>query len=445
MLQTKVHRIPKGTMSCDSYFAILEKSNKDVTSSEAILVKYGKEIFPTVIRNYGSSRNLSGFTVPKRIGRGLENKEIKFNLFRKNASTIKSGKRGYINLGKILPDKTIRNFPLYKFDLNRSQLLFWIYARGNKPIILPKYISPENIPSLLEIFGAFVCEGLKARKKNNHIDRLSFSNAEIEQIKWFIETIESVLKINKNEWKLQILFQGDFNKFNVIKNYWSGIGVPKQNITIVKNSKISAKYGVCIANIYNSTLAEVFSSIMEYCNTISLNSQDYAIRVFRGFSRGDLGVSSRTVSFDSEKKEDVSLFKNICEKLDIETSSLRFNPCKKGWWTCYITGRKNFEKILRFDGIKHYNRRKKLIKILLRNKSFSSYKYLEAVANHANTTQKSSHLLKRSIITTRFFLSKLKKEGYLKSSIQRNQNIYHLTAKGLHTFKFYNNLENELI
>ena len=70
--------------------------------------------------------------------------------------------------------------------------------------------------------------------------------------------------------------------------------------------------------------------------------------------------------------------------------------------------------------------------------------YLNAINLGYNTTKKSANFLKLSIITTRLYLGKFKKEGLLTSRIDKNskhkQLIYLLTGKGKENLKHYKKL-----
>ena len=450
--QAKVYRINKGKSSHHAYLAIIRRSfvNKlKLKERDGILVGLNEDKFPSVIRKHGSQRFMYSFTVPRKIGEELELKtDITFHLISKNIR-IRDGQRNkHINLLSVVPEKTVNGNNIYVFKWKGDRLLFWIYSRGNKPFILPKFIPLEkNNYSLMELFGFFLCEGFKARKGGEHLDRLSFSNTEIEQIKWFVNAVNSLMKIKTNEWKIQILYpKNDDNTKITLKNSWSKVGFLSEKISVVKNKTISAKYGVCIVNITNSTLAEVFYHLMEYCKSIVLNSEENCIKALRGFSRGDVGITTNAIGFDSGDKKDVLLFKNVCKKLDVRTSELTYFRSKRGWWNVTISGRDNFERILSIDGIKHGKRKKKLIKIFLNNKKDILHKYLKAVNNGFKTSKEVAKALNLSIITTRFYLSRLRKEKYLIGKvIDKKGKIYHsLTKKGIDKLNFYQLLENEL-
>ena len=53
-----------------------------------------------------------------------------------------------------------------------------------------------------------------------------------------------------------------------------------------------------------------------------------------------------TLTFDSENRDDVFLFKQVCTKLGITTSDLHFRPYKHGWWYVRIHGWDNFKIML---------------------------------------------------------------------------------------------------
>jgi len=450
--QAKVYKINKGTSSQAAYLATIRSKFTDklkLKMGDGILVGLNEDKFPSAIRKHGSQRFMYSFTIPHKIGKELKLKtDIEFHLISKNIRIRIGHKEKHISLLSVIPEKTVNGNGIYIFRWERDKLLFWIYSRGNKPFILPKFIPFEkNNYSLMELFGVFLCEGFKARKEGKHLDRLSFSNTEMEQIKWFINAMSSLIGIKTNEWKVQILYpRNNKSTKTILKKYWSRVGFLPDRISVIKNKTVSAKYGVCIVNISSSTLAEVFYHLMEYCKNIVLNSRENYIKTLRGFSRGDVGITTTAISFDSGSKKDVLLFKNVCKKLDIRTSKLTYFQSKRGWWNVNICGSDNFEKILSIDGIRHERRKKKLINLFLNNKKDILYKYLKAVNNGFKTSKEVAKNLNLSIITTRFYLSKLRKEKYLIGKVvDKGGKIFHsLTQKGIDKLNFYQLLESEL-
>jgi len=192
-----------------------------------------------------------GFTIPRQIGKDfISKKEYEFIFITKAGVRNKTKKPNTISLSRLIPDQTIRKYSFFKFDYE-EKLFAWIYSRGTKFAILSQEIPlKRNGYDLLELAGSFFCEGFRARKKNKHCDRLSFSNADPEQIKWFINAIEMILDIKKDEWNAQILLK-DKSKSQKMKRFWSTQGINKNKITTVHNDSIRAEHGVCILNIYN--------------------------------------------------------------------------------------------------------------------------------------------------------------------------------------------------
>ena len=229
----------KGPKSQSSYFStvrnnVMKKLN--LFPQEGLLIKTGNYVFPTVLRKHGNNRISYGFTVPHRIAIKLR-RNPEFVLLSKNIRKINDAERkGHLNLLKIVPSKTIRKFNIYKFNYE-NKILFWIFSTGSKPYVLPKFVSLRKGKfSLLEVFGAFNCEGAKYRKKNRHMDRLSFSNAEIEQVKWFMDALKELLSINENEWKLQILYPKIDEKSKArLLACWRKLNILEKNIFFTEN------------------------------------------------------------------------------------------------------------------------------------------------------------------------------------------------------------------
>jgi hypothetical protein len=449
--KAKVYEINKGKDCQNAYLATVKQNitkRLKLKEREGLLIKIKNQQFVTAVRK---NSNSLVFTVPMRIGKNLKLKEeITFGLLLKNTNKTPNDKKGFLNLKKIISSKTIRNYPIYVFDLN-DNLLFWIYSRGNKPFILPKHIPIQKEKhSLFELMGAFLCEGFKARKKARHRDRFSFSNAEISEIKWFLNSCEKILNINKKEWNAQILFPKT-DKIKDLKKYWSDSGIKSNKISVVKNEKILAKQGVCILSIYGSTLAEVFNSLFEYSKKMCLQSFENSLNMFRGFSRGDMGITHgkngalKVISVTTENESNIKLFIKICNVLGIRTSKY-YKDSRGEYWTVNITHYNEFNKIIKLNGITHKKRKLRLYSGFLKNNKSTRYKYLKSVVGGANISRKSSEFLDLSIITTRAMFARYSKENYLKYKVKKRYNTkeYSLTNKGEKFLNFYNELEKEI-
>lgn len=441
----KVYKINKGKNTQCSYFATIRKkevTRLNIKEKEPYIINIKDQVFTTLIKKLNSKRKNSilGFTIPFPIGKNLPLKEeISFELFKKRIINKKEDFVGHINLQKIIPQKTIRNHPIYLFDI-MDRLVVWIYSKGNKPYILPKHI-PINKRgyNLFEFAGAFFCEGFKARQKNKHRDRFSFSNADPEQVEWFLNATEMLFDIPKEQWTVHVLFPSLKGSKRLI-DFWSKIGLFKNKITVYRNKRVSAQYGVCIINIFGSSLAETIYHLMNYLKKEALKSKENALNFFRGLSRGDIGVSKKIVSLSTENEENALFFRRICNILDISTSDPYFSK-EKGFWGVRITGYDNFKKILELNVIAHTKRKNKLISMIKNARGTKPFKYLNAVLVGYNTTRKSADFLDLSIITTRSYLAKLKKAGYLATKINKENKykelVYSLTKKGKSLFIFY--------
>ncbi|MFH1978124.1 MAG: hypothetical protein ABIJ92_02265 [Candidatus Aenigmatarchaeota archaeon] len=446
MLKGRIYEQSKGRHNQSSYIIVTKKSSIGqfkLNDVQPALIKIKDATFPAVLKTTKDVR----FTVPIHLANNIKTPQnIYFNIISipKERNSVK--KEGYANLLNIIPRETIRGYPLHKFELENNRLLLWIYSKGNNAFELPKLIPiRKGNYSLLELFGAYFCEGFKSRKKGKHLDRFSFSNADGSQIAWFVKAAESILGIKKDLWKVQILFpEKDQNTIRNLEEYWSEFGLLKDNIKIIKNSRVSASHGVCILNIHNSTLAEVFYYIMEYCMNLTLSSKQFSIETFRGLSRGDIGVSHKEVNFSTESRENALFFKNICKIIGIRTSKMYYITGKKGYWSVRITNRSNFIKLLKLGCITHQKRKNKLVRNIFNNKKVYLYKYLDSVNNGFNTSLGSAKFLRLSQITTRMFLTRLEEENYLKAKIDKNhyrQKIYSFTNKGKEELDFYKSLK----
>jgi len=374
----RVYKINKGKNSQHAYFATIRKEEiqrLSITEKDAVLLNILDQMFPAVIRKLKTSGNrfMLGFTVPFIIGENLQLKtDLIFNLLKKNTIFKEPIKRkDKLNLQEIISVKTIRNYPIYLFDFGEN-LMMWIYSKGNKPYILPKHVPIENNHyNLFEFAGAFFCEGFKARKKNKHRDRFSFSNADPEQVAFFLNASEKLLNIPKKEWKAQILHP-NFNQISNLTKLWSKLGVSKERIKIIENKTVLAKQGVCILYITNSTLAEIICILIKYLEKESLKSKENALNFFRGLSRGDLGVShkDRSIKFSTESKKNAIFFRKLCNVLEIPTNKIYHN--KKGingyWGSNVSISYTLLTKLIEMNAITHSKRKARLQDIIANTK-----------------------------------------------------------------------------
>ncbi len=369
--RARVYKVNKGKNFQHSYFATIkrEEINKLVMNEkDAVLLEISNQFFPTRLRKLKTTKNrfMLGFTVPFNVGKSLSlKKDLKFKLLSKSkilrdTTTI----QGNINLENTLPSKTIRNHNFHIFDI-KDDLLIWIYSKGNKLCMLPKSIPiNKNNYNIYEFAGAFFCEGFKSRKENKHRDRFSFSNADPEQIEFFLKASENLLNISKKEWNVQILHPDP--EESLIK-FWSKLSLTKDKIRLIRNKTVKSQYGVCILSIYSSALAESFHHIMGYLEKESLKYKEKALHFFRGLSRGDIGVSWKdgSIKFSTESKENALFFRKLCNILEIPTNKIYHN--KKGitgyWGSNISISKDTLKKIIMLDAISHSKRKKSLLKI----------------------------------------------------------------------------------
>tara|TARA_Y100000310_G_scaffold111103_2_gene109507 strand:- start:2124 stop:3545 length:1422 start_codon:yes stop_codon:yes gene_type:complete len=450
----KVYRINKGPNAQNSYFATLKKKVYEelkIKEKDAILLEIQNKSFPTVVRKLKTSKNrfMLGFTVPYKISNKLPLKtDINFKFLKKTIENKNIPELpDNINLLKIIPTRTIRNSPIYIFDLN-DKILIWIYSGGNKPYILPKYI-PINYDmyNLFEVGGFFFCEGFKARKIKKHRDRFSLSNSDKEQIDWFLNAVEKLLNIPKSKWKTQILFPTLKENKNLI-DFWSNLGLREDSIKVHRNETAKSQHGVCILNIFNSTLAETTYHLMQYITKQSLTSKKNALNFFRGLSRGDMGVSkTRTfIDFSTESKENAFFFKKLCKILEIPIQTI-YNDERgiKGYWKAHIAiSHDTLLKLIKLNAITHSQRKHSLYKMTMNHKKLILYLYLNSINCGSNTSKSSAKFLNLSQITTRLYLQKLSQQGYFTRLYKDKHYIYSLTDKGTQTLKFYNEIEKQV-
>ena len=447
-----LYEINKGNKSLPSYKAIVKRDviNKSkLNVGDGCLFQLNNCIFPSVIVKHNNSKGsyCYSFTIPREIAKDVKIRNIELDLLQlckpSKIDHIKKIKN-YIILPKFT--KTRIGNPLYSLSLNKNDNIVWIYSRGCKPFVLPKKIQIRYKEiDLIEVIGAFFCEGLRSRKKGHNLDRLSFSNSEPEQISWFIKSIEKLFKIKKDAWDCQILFpKTSPNLINKLKCFWSKQGINKNNIKVYKNESVRAEHGVCIVSISNSSLAEVFYQIYEFCKNIICNNKQYALSFFRGVSRGDIGIVKNCITFSTREKEDAELYAKVCKLLNLSPSNLYYSS---GCWNVNIFGYDNFKYLIENDAIKHTKRKNRLYKNFINSKKSILYKYLKNISKNINSSLSLAKILDLSQITTVCYLRKFKNQGYIKGTrkYKNDPYTYTLTLKGNNTLKFYSKIERSII
>ena len=457
--KARVYRVNKND-KYQSYFATIKKDEfkcLKLKDSSAILLQINGNIFPTVIRKLHTTKKrfMYGFPIPQELGKDLEIKsDIDFEFLKTNLNQRIIEHTGELFLPNILPLKTIRNKNFYIFDLD-DKILVWIYSTGNKWYILPKYIHlSKNGYDLLEMFGGYLCEALKARKVRNHLDRLSYSSSEVDQIQWFISSMENFFDIKKLEWSTQILLRNYDEKLQEsIVQHWSNAGLEKDKINIINNGAVNDKLGVCLINIYNSSLAEVIYEIFQHCKKMVLENQDNSLKFFRGLSRGDLGVTisnkRNTVSFTNNSKDNITFFKDICNNLNIKTGKIIHDKrAKKECWFALIHDFRSYERIIALNAISHKRRKFYFYSNFIKSRGCLPFKYLNAINMGYDTNKKISQYLKLSLSNVTAILSKYRKIGLISVELKTTGQIHtihcSLSEKGQKLLEFYKGVEKEI-
>jgi DNA-binding MarR family transcriptional regulator len=447
----RAYVINKGKNTQYSIFATIKKEDAEkhiLREKDAVLLEINEKIFPAVIRKLKTGKRfMLGFTIPLRLKDNVPvQQDFKIKIIGVNhIDKDKSNVKGAVNLEKIIPEKSIHNFSIYMFRKGKNSRIFWICSKGNKPVKLPKYIP---IIPLLEFSGAFFCEGFKARKNHKHRDRFSFSNADIEQIEYFVNICKTTFKIPILEWNAQILYNENKIEISSLLNYWSRLGFKKDKISFVKNNSVNSYFGICILNIYNSTLAEVIYHINEECARLALSSKKNAISFFRGLSRGDLGIgkNSNYVGFTTESEENIRFFVKLCKKIGVTTGKYWHDTRgnKKGSWNVQICGYSDFIKLVKLNCIAHSKRRNALFYNILKNNKQKEYSYLLLVSKGLKTSKEIADKMSLSQDTTRHFLRRYAKEGLLERHYKNSKNLqeafYSLTKKGINELRFFDNM-----
>jgi len=432
-----------------------------VQEGDGILLRSGRNVFPTVITKRKNSKGSFSysFSIPLEVAKSIKHeKHHCFSLLSKGLPRECGEKQNIkiICILEFLPQVSIRGAPFHVFDL-WDKFLVWISERANKYAILPKRIKLRDGPhDLLELFGAFFCEGRRARRSNrHHLDVLSFSNTDGQQISWFADGVEKFFGIPKDSLGLQVLCK---RKSSKLITYWSRLGFNRKKIRLCENTTVSAPYGVGILFLYGTTFAEVFYELMTYCKKLALMEEQNSLSFFRGISRGDIGVLHRkengflsAVNYSTGDRADADFFCKLCKRLDITHSRPLFcrgKKYKKGYWSVFITSYENFRRLIELGAITHTKRKRELIEGFLRSKKSTTFKYLDAVSSGANTASKAADSLGVSVITSRATFQKLRDAGYLESGSvfdRYNPKIHTITSKGARLLGFYQKLEREVM
>lgn len=465
-LTAHILKIPKTKVSSSyrySYLCVVPVSiakQLNLSDKEGLLLKTSdSKIFPTLLniklRKPRKSSYIYYFTLPKTlVTDGI--KDIKFEIIGREKVENSPEKPAvqnsqFLDLKKILPRKTRKSHPIYKFELNNG-LLIWIYNRSHtRYFIFPRFIPLErNSASFLELMGFLLSEGAKYRKDGGYsLDNLSFSNVEFEEIKWALDSFEKLFDIPKNIWKAKILYKNPKGKEAYLKAYWSKTGIPVDNLVVYHHKKSSAEFGAAEPYINSIVLGEVIFELIDSARELSLKTKENAINFLRGLSRGDMEcsfVKRIQVGFSQKDKNDLLLFCALCKKLGIVTGK-PYCDVKKMVWDVKISGFENFKRIAELGLIPHSKRKYRLLEGLLNSLHSTKYKYLNTIHKGENTSKKLAKILNISEIGTRWYLSNLTRMGLLTRTRWYNKfnpRIYKLTAKGKEELKFYNAIKKEL-
>ena len=403
-----------------SYLATIRRSiakRMNLKEGTGLLLKTTDgRIFPTVVRRHTSGHGgfMLSFTIPKEIATNLpiaKNRLVNLCLISRSREPFaqKKGeiKRPFIDLFRFLPLNTQGGRPFYIFEINHANILVWVYTKKRaNPFILPCQIPLEKEAfSLLEIAGAFFSEGLKARTTTaKHIERLEFSNADEEQIKWFLESMKKLFNIPLETWRTHILYGGKLDEevISKLKSFWVKCGPNPKNITVYRNVSVSAKHGICCIYIEGIALAEAFFEIYNICRKLAFTSKKRAICFLRGVFRGDVGIRLhknrlKAVNFSTDTRGNANFFHKLCSIIGLNASDpAHFRGLKGEYWYIEITGYESFKKIIQLDICAHAKRSHILRKSFLDHRtSRSLHRYLKAIDKGAKTTRAIANKLDR--------------------------------------------------
>jgi predicted transcriptional regulator len=432
-----------------SYIAIVKRDDAEkfgLSHGSGLLLRCGKSAFPVLLVKRGNSKGSFSyaFSIPAPIAKGLGKVE-KFLIISRPFEFPEKYIDG-LDLAKILPQKTLRGAPFFVFPFGRK-ILIWIAKKGNREVVFPRKLDTKKELILFELLGAYFCEGRMTRKSDrHHLDLLSFSNAEESEINWFAKVMAEVFGIEKSDWTVQILHP---NPSERIKKIWSKQGFVYSKIRIYKNPSVKAPHGVALLQIYGTTIAEVFQSLLGFAESKSIKSKAHAISFFRGITRGDVGVIRKkgrisSINFSAATEEDAHFFCKLCKRLGISTSKIYFIEGKKGCWSVFITGYDNFRKLVKLNAITHPRRLVEFSRGMIESKKSNIYHYLSAIDRGFVTSRQLAEKLNLSIITTRFYAQMLRKKGFIRQTVVdketkaiRNE----LTQKGVELLGFYDKIK----
>jgi predicted transcriptional regulator len=346
-------------------------------------------------------------------------------------------------------DRTRRNQPFYAFDLG-EKVYVWIYSRGSKGFALNRYVPLESKArfDFFELMGAFHCEGKKARKKGEkNLDSMIFGNGDPEQILWFAESLEQ-FGFSKKDFRLQIL-HNKTQDVELLRDFWLSRGFFQDKVNLYENETVKSEKGVCLLAISGVVIGELFHELLEIAKRLAVRNKQNALRFFRGLSRGDIGISASrgkigSISYTTENHENAVFFRNICRKIDIESSKEFFTPGVKGFWSVNITGYNNFKKLLLNGAIAHSKRKRKLLRLFFGMRNSRLDEYLKTVKDGKLTSRKIADALSISIVSSRAFLQKLRREGYVKKKNIGQAFRYSLTVNGVKRLVEFERIKKEM-
>ncbi|GEM_PF-2633903 len=433
-------KIGKGTGRTYSYKCFMNRktaAESGLEEGDALLLEFNDIVFPTVFHKHKTKTSFTyAFTVPRNVGDIIGKKETRFELTKIARRTRKIlMPNQQIDLLVNIKNKTKQGQPIYIFDLG-EKIYIWIYSRGSKGFALNRFIPLESKPDFdfFELMGAFHCEGKKSRKQGKrNLDSMIFGNGDPEQILWFADSLEK-FGFSRKDFGVQILHNAAQDKAS-LRTFWLSYGFSEDKLKFYENKTVKSERGICLLAITGTVIGELFYELLEIAKRLAPKNRQYALRFFRGLSRGDIGISRRknsmgNISYTTENGENALLFRKICNRIGVKCGKEFFIPGVKGFWNVIIFGYENYKKLLMDNAITHAKRKRKLLKLFFGMKNNRSDEYLAAVRDGNRTSGQIADALGISIVSSRAFLQKLRGGKYLKKKGKGNAFIYALAEKG---------------
>lgn len=348
--------------------------------------------------------------------------------------TINTNNSEYLDLSKILPNKTLiskrsmKKLPLFaKVGTHRIKL--WSEACWKKSIV-----RAYRFIKLDELFfsGAAIYAGEGITKtKSKYNESISLGNTEPVIMKNYFDWVNSITHANKISYAIE--YNGLATDTSVLIDYWSKIFPNIVEKVYIHNrphtkSDLLNNYGCLRISIKNTVLKPFILKIVNVAKDLSLTKKEWAIFYLRGLLAAEGSVYSKhrlkAVTIGSINKSERKFIGKLLDFLDLKYSIGKFQLSISNW--------NSFIKLYQYDALKipqsnNYSKKGRFITGLKNHATTKKFLDLSNFKNQKFTSNnwKDTCNLKYYNSACRL-LNKLIRSNLLTFSKNGNKNVYEI-------------------